>query len=337
MAYASDVAGDRKSRDREMAILVGIHTLGWRFGGVTTIILDDFGLFAPLFAGAIVNLVASALLVCYMVEPKARDDRGNTDPIDDCDIDKSAPSTFNRPAFANICIGSVLDAIGSNACFPLTMAPLAFTVFLQDYVDRHEEPIMSPQVYRLCYTLIGLMALVGSSLARVLYDKVGLLTGCIGGNVVAAVGPIVCLIISELEPSKTTMTVFMLVVYLVYPVAIMNQLAIGLMLDRISPVDHRGFAQGINVTLYNLSVAMAPFFFGILSDINGIKSMLWTVSGIAFLGGLAKCPLLLFPVFTNKTQSQDKIEDETYHDDTDCCFEDVESGAGSFSNLHENV
>lgn len=295
MTYASDVSVDRRTRDSEMSYMVGIYMVGWRFGGITTILMSNLGLFTPLFAGAAMNFLATVVLMFFMIE--SRDlllDDGVDCEDEGCDkeLQTPVPEKFQKALFANVTIASIFDAIGDNGCFPLTMAPLAFQTFLSDFVERGEDPVMSPSVYRWCSVSIGIMAIVASFLARPLFRRVGIPIGCIAGNVIVALVPIACLFISRLEPSTMTLSVFVIVIYVGYPFVITNKMSIGLMLDRLAPVEHRGFAQGVSNATFNFSQAIAPFLFGALSDTKGVSTMLWMVSAVALFGAIIKVPLL---------------------------------------------
>lgn len=145
LAYAADVSPNRVARDVEMSLMFSIYFIGQKFGGVTTILLGDYNLFTPLLAGAALNLMAFVPLVYLMVEPRnvvidkeqpddSNDDRAAASDDDgaaaDDDVGVQAPVKLNKPLVSGICIISILDDIGGNGIFPLTMTPVSFIVSL---------------------------------------------------------------------------------------------------------------------------------------------------------------------------------------------------------------
>ena len=68
------------------------------------------------------------------------------------------------------------------------------------------------------------------------------------------------------------------------------------MLDRISPVDKRGFSQGINITIMNFATAVTPYALGTLSDNEGISLTLWLTVAFSILAVITNAPLMFAPV-----------------------------------------
>lgn len=295
--YASDVSMSRRSGDREMSYMGGIYFVGMRCGGIATIIMSRFGLFTPLLVGAFVNAVAAVALIFCMVEPSELllfgDESESSDEDEDEDLHGNQEAvSVRKPLFANVYVVSICDAIADNAVFPLAMAPVAFNAYLGDMVANGEDPVMSPSVYKWCSVFIGMMAMLGSFLAGPLHGSLGVAVGCILGNLITSGGPLLCLFISELEPTRTTLAIFVSIMYAMYPFVITNKLGIGLMIDRIAPMEQRGFFQGLHITLYQFSQAIAPFVLGVVSDNIGVATMMRIVCGIGFLGAIMKIPLL---------------------------------------------
>ena len=113
----------------------------------------------------------------------------------------------------------------------------------------------------------------------------------------------VCLYISQMEPTTQSLAIFVGLMYLMYPLVITNKLGTSLMLDRIVPTAHRGFFQGMHVTINNVCQAIAPFVLGMISDTMGVPTMMYIVCGISVLGGIAKIPLV-FVESLRKTQAK---------------------------------
>lgn len=94
------------------------------------------------------------------------------------------------------------------------------------------------------------------------------------------------------NPNYWTFAGFVVALCVGFPFTVMSQLSTSPMLDRISPVHRRGFVQGLNMTCYNISSAIAPWLIGLLADATSTNVMLWTGIGISFGAGLVNAPLI---------------------------------------------
>lgn len=167
---------------------------------------------------------------------------------------------------------------------------------------------MQPDVYRWVYTLVGFMSLLGTVATRPIFRHFGVLIPAMGGNLLAVVGPILCLFIADMEPTRSTLSVYLVLVFLIYPVSIFNIAANGLILDRVTPLRYRGMVQGINVAGCNFCWALAGFILGIYADATAVVTMILTVSAIALTGGVLKIPLIFREEFKHKeNRSSDSL------------------------------
>merc|ERR1711862_495035 len=64
------------------------------------------------------------------------------------------------------------------------------------------------------------------------------------------------------------------------------------MLDVISPPEKRGYVQGVNSTVMNATIAVAPWLLGMLADAAGTFAAIWTGIAISFLAGAVNAPLI---------------------------------------------
>ena len=110
-----------------MSLMFAIYFIGQKFGGVTTILLENYNLFTPLLAGAALNAIAFIPLVYLMVEPNEvfinKDEESDEERSDNDGF--KVPETLNKPLVSGLCFISILDDIGGNGIFPLTMTPVS--------------------------------------------------------------------------------------------------------------------------------------------------------------------------------------------------------------------
>lgn len=96
-----------------------------------------------------------------------------------------------------------------------------------------------------------------------------------------------------MQPQTTVAFVwFVIVMYLGFPLTVISQLSTGPMLDVIAPLDKLGYVQGLNNTVMNLGMAIAPWIFGILADSLGTNEAIWIGIGVSFLAGIVNVPLM---------------------------------------------
>ena len=117
LAYAADVSPNRTARDAEMSLMFAIYFIGQKFGGVFTILLEDYNLFTPLLAGAALNAIAFFPLAFLMVEPsEVIIEKDESDDESQNEEDFQPPSILNKPLVSGLCFISILDDIGGK-CF----------------------------------------------------------------------------------------------------------------------------------------------------------------------------------------------------------------------------
>ena len=94
------------------------------------------------------------------------------------------------------------------------------------------------------------------------------------------------------QATEVTFGLFVAVMYLGFPFTVISQLTTSPMLDMISPKEKRGYVQGVNSTVMNLSIAVAPWVLGIMADAVGTFKTIWTGVGISFLAAAVNSPLI---------------------------------------------
>ena len=107
----------------------------------------------------------------------------------------------------------------------------------------------------------------------------------------------ICFLLFFVQQSATTgmFALFVIVMYLGFPLTVVSQLSTGPMLDLIAPVDKIGYCQGLNNTVMNLGMAIAPWVFGLLADSLGTNPAIWIGIGVSFLAGVINWPLMWIP------------------------------------------
>mmetsp|Transcript_7928 Transcript_7928/g.12222 ORF Transcript_7928/g.12222 Transcript_7928/m.12222 type:complete len:466 (+) Transcript_7928:932-2329(+) len=271
--------------------------MGMSGGGIAAILMEDQGLFTPLFIGAAMNFIGTIFLYFCMIEADV--DIHFEEEVDE--DDDEAVEKINWTSFSNVIGGALLDNVGSTGLYPLTLSPLVFEIFLTDFLELGQKPIMSASEFKWIQVMVVLMVIPGAALSQPLFDRIGIPGGCVFGNMVTAVGILACMLIANIEPPTTgTLIGFVVFLYAIFPFTVLSQLSTGPMLDRLSPVERRGFAQGLNITVMNFANAVAPWLFGTFADAAGINTTLWTAIGISILAALVNLPLSFIPELKKK-------------------------------------
>lgn len=151
---------------------------------------------------------------------------------------------------------------------------------------------MSQIAYKWISTLLAIAVIPGTLVAPYVYSKIGTAGGCILGNIVTGIATIILLQLGLASPTNATFGVFVAFLYLCFPFTVISQLSTGPMLDYISPVDKRGFVQGLNIMVMNLATSTTPFLFGIMADQVGTTPTIWTCIAVSFAAGLVNLPLM---------------------------------------------
>lgn len=85
---------------------------------------------------------------------------------------------------------------------------------------------------------------------------------------------------------------FVAILYFGYPVTVISQLSTGPVLDIISPVDKRGYTQGLNTLVMNFGMAVTPLVIGLVADATTTSTAIWICVAISFLAALVNAPLM---------------------------------------------
>jgi MFS family permease len=341
LAYVSDSFEAKAAKAKQFGLIIVFWVMGQSAGGIISVLMYPLGLFAPLWAGVAVMFITFCFTYYFLVEPsdlklvpthdEEEDENHTTDKIENEDQGKeievknnpSLPDTIDYKTMCIILLGTFSDVIGSKALFPLCLAPLAYEVYYKDFVDNGEAPVLSINGYQLLTVFVVLAVVPSAILTPRAFQKIGLASTCVLGNIVTGIVTIALLLIANIEKATTlTLIAFAIVLYVGFPFTVTSQLSTSPMLDRISPVHSRGFVQGLYTTFFNLAAAIAPWLLGLLADLTSTNTMIWTGVGISFGAGLINSPLMLQRRFGPEKKEVDSPaindlddeEEEGHHD-----------------------
>jgi MFS family permease len=288
LAYVSDIHPNRDKKNDEIGKLIGFNMMGVTGGGVVAILMQQTGLFTPLFVGAAFNFLATVILYFFLLEP----DKSFHFEEESTDDDKRGPPTLKKGLMAAIIGGAILDNIGSAGLWPLALSPLAFVQFYDNFVQKGLTPIMTETAYKWISMILAVMVIPGAALSGPIFSRFGAATACVFGNIVTAIGITAVLLIATMDPpTNASFGGFIVVLYLIMPFTVLSNLSTGPMLDMIAPVNKRGFVQGINSTTMNIARSASPFVLGAYADAVGVVITMWTCVGISVVAALANTPL----------------------------------------------
>mmetsp|Transcript_36225 Transcript_36225/g.79299 ORF Transcript_36225/g.79299 Transcript_36225/m.79299 type:complete len:552 (+) Transcript_36225:412-2067(+) len=304
LAYLGDVFPDHQTKQAEFGIVTGCFVLGNSVGGIVAILMETQGLFAPLWVGVGLMFLAFVIVTMMLVEPRdlqvlAAEGQGQQDSeltkehAADDDSDVSAPpEKINQIVMWNIIIGAFADNVGSNGLFPLCLSPLAFDQFYNNFAVAGLTPVLSLIGYKWMSVMVALVVIPASLVTPLLFNKIGAAGGCVVGNIMTAVVTVALLFLGSGEPNTAYLAGFITVMYVGFPCTVISQLSTGPMLDRIAPVNKRGWVQGINSVTMNIGTALAPWVLGMLADQAGTNIAIWTGFAVSIVAALINLPLM---------------------------------------------
>mmetsp|Transcript_16021 Transcript_16021/g.36967 ORF Transcript_16021/g.36967 Transcript_16021/m.36967 type:complete len:699 (-) Transcript_16021:138-2234(-) len=314
MAYVGDVEKVKKRKDELLGILVGCFVLGNSGGGIIAVLMGELGLFAPLWVGSGLMVVANYFVHRYMIEPGSGElaEADTTEKLavkEDEDVDVR-PLTIDKKTLWNIIGGALLDNVGSTGLFPLCLSPLA----LETFYSTPSPPIMSIEAYQWLSVCVALLVIPSTQVTPWAFNNIGVAQTCVFGNSCTAVLTGLLLWIGSMPPTNTTFGIFVAVMYGGFPFTVLSQLTTGPMLDAIAPEDQIGFIQGLNNSSMNFGMALAPWAFGLLADAVGTTAAISTGIVFSIVAALANSPLCWHPSMgkpkPKPPQAQRKLPEE---------------------------
>ena len=101
-------------------------------------------------------------------------------------------------------------------------------------------------------------------------------------------------------PSNGSMWGFIVTLYGIFPMTVLSQLSTGPMFDMLAPVHQRGFAQELNMTIMNFTMALSPWMLGVMADEVGAEETIWLCVGASVFAALVNSPLMFAPELKRK-------------------------------------
>jgi len=320
MAYIGDVEQNKKKKDEMLGILVGCFVLGNSGGGIIAVLMNDSGLFAPLWVGAGLMVIAAIVTHVYMIEPgDERLEQGMDEKLllmKDGDENVERPDVIDKKTMWNIVGGALLDNIGSTGLFPLCLSPLALGEYYADFANATppQDPIMSITGYQWLSVCVALLVIPSTQMTPHVFVKIGVAGTCVFGNLCTAVVTGLLLMIGNLPSTQLAFGFFVFVMYAGFPFTVFSQLTTGPMLDAIAPDNKIGYVQGLNNSAMNFGMAVAPWAFGILADLAGTNAAIGTGIAFSILAASANAPLMWHPLMRRQKPkpplAQRKLPDE---------------------------
>jgi MFS family permease len=203
------------------------------------------------------------------------------------------PDKIDKKTMSIIITGAFVDIVGSKTLYPLCITPLAFDIFYRDFVVRGESPPLPLNGYQWLTILVPLLVIPSAIIGPILFRKIGLASTCVMGNVLTGLLTIVLLFVANIEtPTSWTCVWFFVALYVGFPFTVLSMISASPMLDRIAPIDKRGFVQGVYSFTLNITSAISIWLLGLLADMTSTNTMVWTGIGISFGAAMINTPLI---------------------------------------------
>jgi len=275
--------------------------LGNSGGGIIAVLMSGSGLFAPLWVGAGIMVIAAITTHVYMIEPgDERLEQGIDEKLILADDEEpiKRPLEIDKKTMWNIVGGALLDNIGSTGLFPLCLSPLALQEYYVEFVtmDPPEDPIMTITGYQWLSVCVALLVIPSTQMTPHVFNRIGVAGTCVFGNLCTAVVTGLLLMIGNFPSTELAFGMFVFVMYAGFPFTVFSQLTTGPMLDAIAPEDKLGYVQGLNNSSMNFGMALAPWAFGILADLAGTNVAIGTGIAFSIAAAMANSPLMWHPI-----------------------------------------
>ena len=143
--------------------------------------------------------------------------------------------------------------------------------------------------------LVALVVIPSTVFTPAVFNAIGAAGGCVFGNIMTAVLIVILLVLGTGTADNAHLAGFVTAMYIGFPFTVVSQLSTGPMLDRIAPMDKRGYVQGLNSVVMNIGTALAPWVLGMLADSAGTEVAIWTGFGVSLGAAAINAPLIFVP------------------------------------------
>jgi MFS family permease len=201
MAYIGDVYTSKTEKGRQLSIIVANYVMGNSGGGIIAILMQDSGLFAPLWVGAGLMFLSAITIYVWLIEPGD----ARLQPIGqnyvaqekDDEEDTPRPEQIDQRTMWNIVGGALADNFGSTALFPLCLSPLALETYTIAFEDRDEDPLMTVVGYQWLSVCVAFMVVPSTFVTPYIFARLGIAGTCVVGNAFTAILTMALLLIAS--------------------------------------------------------------------------------------------------------------------------------------------
>jgi MFS family permease len=201
MAYVGDVFTSKTEKGRQLSIIVANYVMGNSGGGIIAILMQDSGLFAPLWVGAGLMFLSAISISIWLIEPGD----ARLQPIGqnyiaeekDDEDDTPRPELIDQRTMWNVVGVALADNFGSTGLFPLCLSPLALETYTIAFVDRDEDPLMTSVGYQWLSVCVAFMVVPSTFVTPCIFAQLGIAGTCVVGNTFTAILTIALLLIAS--------------------------------------------------------------------------------------------------------------------------------------------
>jgi MFS family permease len=219
MAYIGDVFTSKTEKGRQLSIIVANYVIGNSGGGIIAILMQDSGLFAPLWVGAGLMFLSAISISIWLIEPGD----ARLQPIGqnyvaeekDDEEDTPRPEQIDQRTMWNVVGGALADNFGSTALFPLCLSPLALETYTIEFEENGEDPIMTVVGYQWLSVCVAFMVVPSTFVTPYIFRRLGIAGTCVIGNAFTALLTMSLLLIASYGVRKLRTCFFVPFLFLI--------------------------------------------------------------------------------------------------------------------------
>jgi len=91
----------------------------------------------------------------------------------------------------------------------------------------------------------------GNRASPMIFKKIGIALSCVVANVMTSVIIISLIYVSEIAATKGSFALYVIILYVGFPMTIISNLTTGPMLDRVAPYEKKAIILGINAAIFD--------------------------------------------------------------------------------------
>lgn len=126
-----------------------------------------------------------------------------------------------------------------------------------------------------------------------IFEKVGVALSCVIANIMTACVILSLIFTANIEPpTNASFALYVCILYIGFPLAVISNLTTGPMLDRVTPLEKKTMLQGVNAAIFDTVGAIFPVVFGLIADQKGNSYFMWICFWTSILAVLVNLPLV---------------------------------------------